>query len=118
MRVVVELDNIDSVKHAAIIDSGVAFLPMLTVRSELASGSLKVIQCDRLELTRPLGIIQRRDVSLSRAARSFMDLVMKNRIWDQENMDSSGSLTSEESAPEASKSIGEDSAANKPSMAR
>ncbi len=85
MRVVVELDNIDSVKHASIIDSGVAFLPMLTVQSELASGSLKRIECDRLELTRPLGIIQRREVTLSRAARSFMDIVMKNRVWDQEN---------------------------------
>ena len=84
MRVVVELDNIDSVKHAAIVNSGVAFLPMLTVQSELASGSLKKIECDRLELTRPLGIIQRREVTLSRAARSFMDIVMKNRVWDQE----------------------------------
>jgi DNA-binding transcriptional LysR family regulator len=86
MRVVVELDNIDSVKHAAIVNSGVAFLPMLTVQSELASGSLKRIECDRLELTRPLGIIQRREVTLSRAARSFMDIVMKNRVWDQENV--------------------------------
>lgn len=85
MRVVVELDNIDSVKHAAIVNSGVAFLPMLTVQSELASGSLKKIECDRLELTRPLGIIQRREVTLSRAARSFMDILMKNRVWDQEN---------------------------------
>ncbi len=86
MRVVVELDNIDSVKHAAIVNSGVAFLPMLTVQSELASGSLKRIECDRLDLTRPLGIIQRREVTLSRAARSFMDIVMKNRVWDQENV--------------------------------
>ncbi len=86
MRVVVELDNIDSVKHAAIVNSGVAFLPMLTVQSELATGSLKRIECDRLELTRPLGIIQRREVTLSRAARSFMDIVMKNRVWDQENV--------------------------------
>ena len=85
MRVVVELDNIDSVKHAAIVNSGVAFLPMLTVQSELASGSLKRIECEGIELTRPLGIIQRREVTLSRAARSFMDIVMKNRVWDQEN---------------------------------
>lgn len=84
MRVVVELDNIDSVKHAAIIDSGVAFLPKLTVESELASGSLKEIPCEGLELTRPLGIIQRRDVPLSRVARNFMDLVLKNRVWDDE----------------------------------
>ena len=85
MRVVVELDNIDSVKHAAIVNSGVAFLPMLTVQNELAAGSLKLIECDRLELTRPLGIIQRRDVSMSRADRSYLDLIMKNRLWDQEN---------------------------------
>lgn len=85
MRVVVELDNIDSVKHAAIVNSGVAFLPKLTVASELAAGSLTMIECEGLELTRPLGIIQRRDVSMSRAARNFMDLVMKNRVWDQDD---------------------------------
>ncbi|MEQ1827048.1 MAG: LysR family transcriptional regulator [Pirellula sp.] len=91
MRVAVELDNLDSVKHAAIVNTGVAFLPMLTVQNELAAGSLKLIECDRLELTRPLGIIQRRDVSMSRAARSFLDLIMKNRLWDQENFSSSDS---------------------------
>ncbi len=84
MRVVVELDNIDSVKHAAIVNSGVAFLPKLTVANELAAGSLTMIECEGLELTRPLGIIQRRDVSLSRAARNFMDLIMKNRVWDHD----------------------------------
>jgi DNA-binding transcriptional LysR family regulator len=86
MRVVVELDNIDSVKHAAIVNSGVAFLPSLTVQNELAAGSLRLIQCEGLELTRPLGIIQRREMTLSRGSRRFLDLVMKNRIWDQDNM--------------------------------
>ncbi len=82
MRVVVELDNIDSVKHAAIVNSGVAFLPKLTAQTELAAGSLKMIECEDLELTRPLGIIQRREVSMTRAARSFMELVMKHRVWE------------------------------------
>lgn len=82
MRVVVELDNIDSVKHAAIVNSGVAFLPKLTVQSELAAGSLKMIECEGIELTRPLGIVQRRDVSMSRAARAFMELVMNHRVWE------------------------------------
>ena len=111
MRVVVELDNIDSVKHAAIVNSGVAFLPMLTVQSELASGSLKKIECDRLELTRPLGIIQRREVTLSRAARSFMDIVMKNRVWDQEN-----AKPPEDTKPSNADPSGNDSSANGQSM--
>jgi DNA-binding transcriptional LysR family regulator len=95
MRVVVELDNIDSVKHAAIVNSGVAFLPALTVQHELAAGSLKVIECEGLDLTRPLGIIQRRDVSMSRAARSFLDLIMKNRICSKSS-DASSKLNSAE----------------------
>ncbi|MCU0710066.1 MAG: LysR family transcriptional regulator [Pirellula sp.] len=82
MRIVVELDNIDSVKHAAIVNSGVAILPKLTVQTELAAGSLRMIDCEGLELTRPLGIIQRRDVSMTRAARAFMEMVMKHRVWE------------------------------------
>lgn len=82
MRIVVELDNIDSVKHAAIVNSGVAILPKLTVQTELAAGSLKTIECEGLELTRPLGIIQRRDVSMTRAARAFMEMTMRHRVWE------------------------------------
>jgi DNA-binding transcriptional LysR family regulator len=86
MRIVVELDNIDSVKHAAIVNSGVAIIPKLTVQNELAAGSLKMLDCEGLELTRPLGIIQRRDVSLTRAARSFMELIMDHKVWQGDSV--------------------------------
>ena len=81
MRIAVELDNIDSVKHAAVVNSGVAILPKLTVQNEVAAGSLKMLACEGLNLTRPLGIIQRRDVSMSRAARSFIELIQSNVVW-------------------------------------
>jgi DNA-binding transcriptional LysR family regulator len=81
MRIAVELDNIDSVKHAAVVNSGVAILPKLTVQNEVAAGSLKMLACEGLNLTRPLGIIQRRDVSMSRAARSFIELILSNVVW-------------------------------------
>lgn len=81
MRIAVELDNIDSVKHAAVVNSGVAILPKLTVQNEVAAGSLMMLACEGLNLTRPLGIIQRRDVSMSRAARSFIDLILSNVVW-------------------------------------
>ena len=90
MRIAVELDNIDSVKHAAVVNSGVAIIPKLTVQNELAAGSLKLLDCEELNLTRPLGIIQKRDVSLSRAARFFVDLIMDHKTWhgDTKNNDS------------------------------
>jgi DNA-binding transcriptional LysR family regulator len=76
MRVVVELDNIDSVKHAAIVNSGLAFLPEPTVQAEIAAGSLKAIQCDQVRMTRPLAIIQRRDLPLSRSARALLEMLL------------------------------------------
>jgi DNA-binding transcriptional LysR family regulator len=78
MRVVVELDNIDSVKHAAIVNSGVAFLPEPTVRNEIAAGSLNVIQCEDVKISRPLAVIQRRDLPLSRAARAMMEVLLQD----------------------------------------
>jgi len=92
MRIAVELDNIDSVKHAAIVNSGVAILPKLTVQNEIAAGSLKMLSCEGLSLTRPLGIIQKRDASMSRAARSFMELILGNVVWPGDSdRDDSGS---------------------------
>jgi DNA-binding transcriptional LysR family regulator len=91
MRIAVELDNIDSVKHAAVVNSGVAILPKLTVQNEVAAGSLTMLSCEGLNLTRPLGIIQKRDVSMSRAARSFIELIIGHAIWtgdsNQEELD-------------------------------
>lgn len=92
MRVVVELDNIDSVKHAAVVNSGVAFLPEPTVQNELASGSLKKIECDELKMTRPLAIIQRRDLPLSRAARGMLDLVLHDVVPSDGETSNSASI--------------------------
>ena len=71
-----ELDNIDSVKHAMEAHSAVAFLPEPTVRDEIESGHVFVLPIPWLNLTRPLGLIQRRDVSLGRTARGVIELIM------------------------------------------
>jgi hypothetical protein len=50
-----------------------------------------MLTCEGLNLTRPLGIIQKRDVSMSRAARSFIELIIGHAIWtgdsNQEELD-------------------------------
>lgn len=78
MRVVVELDNIDSVKHAVMVNSGMAFVPEPTVAAEIASGALRVIECPGLSFTRALGIVQRRHVAMSRPARAFLELILQD----------------------------------------
>ncbi len=76
MRIAAELDNIDSVKHALEVDSAIAFLPEPTVSEEIESGSLVALKCPWLDLTRPLGIIQRRNCTLGRTARGVLELIL------------------------------------------
>ncbi|MFO1062466.1 MAG: LysR family transcriptional regulator [Pirellulales bacterium] len=77
MQIAAELDNIDSVKHALEINSGVAFLPRPAIASEIASGSVVALPCDWLSMQRPLGVIERRDTSLGRTARAFYELLFE-----------------------------------------
>jgi len=76
MRIAAELDNIDSVKHALEVESAIAFLPEPTVKEEIASGSLVALNCPWLDLTRPLGVIQRRNCMLGRTARGVLELIL------------------------------------------
>jgi DNA-binding transcriptional LysR family regulator len=80
MQVVAEFDNIDSVKHAVGINTGIAFLPQPTVKEELAKGTMKMLPCEWLKLTRPLGVIQRRGSTLGRTARGVAELILSENF--------------------------------------
>ena len=75
VRVVMEFDNIETIKRAIEIDAGVALLPEPTVLREVQSGSLAAVPLDTDELVRPLGIIHRRGKELSSTARRFIELL-------------------------------------------
>lgn len=84
-RVVAELDNIDSVKHAVTANAAVAVLPEPTVRAELVSGALVALPCQALEMKRPLGIIYRRNSTLGASARVFLEMLINDAV--SESMD-------------------------------
>lgn len=76
MQVAAELDNIDSVKHALEVNSAVAFLPEPSVKEELDKGGVVALNCPWLDLKRPLGLIQRRNDTLSRTTRGVIDIIL------------------------------------------
>lgn len=78
MQIAAELDNIDSVKHAMEVNSAVAFLPEPTVKEELNSGAVVALHCPWLKLSRPLGLIQRRNCTLGRTARGVIELILSS----------------------------------------
>jgi DNA-binding transcriptional LysR family regulator len=75
VQVVMEFDNIETIKRAVEIDVGVSLLPEPTVRREVAAGSLVAIPLSCDELVRPLGIIHRRGRELSATATRFIEML-------------------------------------------
>ena len=75
VRVVMEFDNIETIKRAIEIDAGVGLLPQPTVLREVAAGTLVAVPLATDELVRPLGIIHRRGKDLGGTVRRFIDLL-------------------------------------------
>jgi DNA-binding transcriptional LysR family regulator len=73
--VVMEFDNIETIKRAVEIDAGVALLPEPTVGRELAAGTLCMVRLAGDDLVRPLGIIRARGKALAPTVERFIDLL-------------------------------------------
>jgi DNA-binding transcriptional LysR family regulator len=80
VKVALEFDNIETIKRAIEIGSGMSLLPEPTIERELSSGTLVEVQLTGRPLVRPLGIIHRRDRELSDTARRFVQLLQARAV--------------------------------------
>lgn len=72
-------DNIDSIKAAVAETDGVGILPQRTVRVEVARGVLGTAALDP-SLVRPLGVVHRRDRTLSPLVDSFVQYLRRSDL--------------------------------------
>ncbi len=77
VRPVMEFDNIETVKRAVEINSGISILPQTALLQELGSETLKAIPFSNENFVRPTGIIIRKDKIISQAGRYFIELLRK-----------------------------------------
>ncbi len=77
VRTVMEFDNIETIKRAVEINSGVGILPQTAILQEESSGTIKAIQFTNEKFFRPTGIIVRKGKILSQAGRYFIELLRK-----------------------------------------
>jgi hypothetical protein len=78
VRMVMEFDNIETMKRAVEIDAGVSFLPEPSVAREVTAGTLVAVPLAADSLVRPLGIVYRRGKELSSTTRRFIALLQAN----------------------------------------
>jgi len=79
VNVMLEFDNIETLKRAIEISSSVSLLPRPTVEREVRSGLLAAADLQDTQLTRPLGIIHRRGKELGRTTRAFSKFLIDAR---------------------------------------
>jgi DNA-binding transcriptional LysR family regulator len=75
VEVIVEFDNIETIKKAIEDSVGVALLPEVVLRKEVKAGILVAVPLADDRLVRPLGIIYRRHYPLTQAAQQFIRLL-------------------------------------------
>jgi LysR family transcriptional regulator, transcriptional activator of the cysJI operon len=72
---VMEFDNIETVKRAVEIDSGIAIVPQETVKQEVANQTLAAVRLEEGEFFRPLAVIHKKNKVLSPAIKEFIALL-------------------------------------------
>lgn len=80
LNITIELATLETIKEFVMRDVGVAILPRLAVREELAKGKLLEIPVKGMKIEKTLRIIYRREHSLSHAAKTFLDLIKGGAI--------------------------------------
>jgi len=74
-NVVMEFDNIETIKQAISVGAGASLLPQPTISKEVGARLLAAIPLAGPEFVRPLGIIHRRGKALAPATARFLDLL-------------------------------------------
>ena len=70
-------DNIQIIKEAVTLNSGVSILPKSNLIDDIVQGRLTGIPLEAPSLYRPLGIIHRRHKKFNRAIQAFLDLLVE-----------------------------------------
>jgi DNA-binding transcriptional LysR family regulator len=74
---VMEFDNIETVKRAIEINSGISILPQTAILQEVKGGTIKAVGFSNEFFVRPTGIIVRKGKIFGQAGRYFIDLLCK-----------------------------------------
>jgi DNA-binding transcriptional LysR family regulator len=77
VRVVMEFDNVETIKQAIGIAAGISILPRPTVLKELGIRALAAMPVSLPDLVRPIGIIHRRGKRMTPAVGRFVELLRK-----------------------------------------
>jgi DNA-binding transcriptional LysR family regulator len=74
LNILVELPSLEAIKRLVEAGVGVALVPRLSAKAEVASGLLAGLSVKEMRLVRKLNIVYRKNSPLSHAAQAFIDI--------------------------------------------
>ena len=80
IQLAMQFDNIQMIKEAVALGSGISILPARTMQAEIAQGRLVSIPLHAPELVRPVGIVHRKRKRFSHAVESFLELLLEQPV--------------------------------------
>ena len=75
-----EFDNIETIKRAVEINSGVSILSATAIEQESNDGTLSAIPFSNEHFYRPTGIIHRTNKVLSKMDKAFLEMLQENKV--------------------------------------
>lgn len=75
VRQIMQFDNIQTIKEAVALGSGISILPERTMQTEIEQGRLVSVPLHAPELLRPVGIVHRKRKKFNLAAQAFLNLL-------------------------------------------
>ena len=75
VHMVMQFDNIQTIKEAVALGTGISILPARTMQTEIEQGRLVSVPLDAPELLRPVGIVHRKRKKFNLAAQAFLKLL-------------------------------------------
>ena len=77
VNALMRFDNLQTIKEAVMLNSGVSIVPRRLLRTEVEAGRMSAVPLAPPGLSRPLGIIHRKRKRFHRAAQVFLELLQE-----------------------------------------
>lgn len=77
VNLAMHFDNIQTIKEAVALGSGISILPARTMQAEIEQGRLVAVKLHAPKLVRPVGIVHRKRKKFNRAAQAFLELLAR-----------------------------------------
>lgn len=78
VNIVMEFNNMETIKRAIEIDAGISILPFVSVQNEIRNKTLKAVEVAEGPLMRPLGILLQKGRALPLSVSKFLDVLQES----------------------------------------